>query len=106
MDTDILDAVLDALAVKLAGKIQPAAPKDLYTVEDLAERYAVSESTVVRWMRDGEFGACVNPTPRMHLVTLAGIRDFEARHTGPAYAGSSTPAVPVRRRKAPVPGRN
>lgn len=91
----VLDALLEELAARVAGRIAPQR-KELYTVQDLCERYGVSDDTITRWMRAGEFGETVNPTPRLHLVTLAGIEAFDARHTGPAYAGQ--PAAPTRRR--------
>ena len=69
------------------------AARELYTA---CERYGVSDDTITRWMRAGEFGETVNPTPRIHLVTLSGITEFDARHTGPAYAGR--PAASTRRR--------
>ena len=91
----VLDALLETLAERVAGKIAPQR-KELYTVQDLCERYGVSDDTITRWMRAGEFGETVNPTPRIHLVTRAGITEFDTRHTGPAYAGQ--PAAPTRRR--------
>ena len=99
----VLDALLEELAARVAGKIAPQR-KELYTVQDLCERYGVSDDTISRWLRAGEFGETVNPTPRLHLVTLAGMEAFDARHTGPAYAGQ--PAAPTRRRISRVdPGR-
>lgn len=99
----VLDALLDALADRVAGKLgQQAGQKELYTVQDLCERYNVSDDTITRWMRAGEFGETVNPTPRIHLVTLSGITEFDARHTGPAYAGQ--PVLPAKRRARGNPG--
>lgn len=92
----IIEQLLDALADRVAGKLQGQQPqKDLYTIPDLCQRYGVSDDTVVRWMRAGEFGETVNPTPKMHLVTLAGVQEFDARHTGPAY---NSPRRVIRRR--------
>lgn len=97
----VLDALLEELATRVAGRIAPQR-KELYTVQDLCERYGVSDDTITRWMRAGEFGETVNPTPRIHLATLAGITEFDARHTGPAYAGQ--PALPTKRRARGNPG--
>lgn len=93
----VLDALLDALADRVAGKLgRQTSRKELYTVQDLCERYSVSDDTITRWMRAGEFGETVNPTPRIHLATLAGVQDFDDRHTGPAYGGQPV-AAPRRR---------
>ena len=51
----VLDALLDALADKVACRVTPQR-KELYTVQDLCERYGVSDDTISRWMRAGEFG--------------------------------------------------
>jgi transposase-like protein len=63
----VLDALMEELAARVAGKIAPQR-KELYTVQDLCERYGVSDDTITRWMRAGEFGETVNPTPRIHLA--------------------------------------
>ena len=52
----VLDALLDALADKVACRVTPQR-KELYTVQDLCERYGVSDDTISRWMRAGEFAA-------------------------------------------------
>ena len=77
----VLDALLEELATRVAGRIAPQR-KELYTVQDLCERYGVSDDTITRWMRAGEFGETVNPTPRIHLATLAGITEFDANQPG------------------------
>lgn len=91
----MVTAVAQAIQPPAADQPEPVRPED-YTVQDLCERYGVSDDTITRWMRAGEFGETVNPTPRLHLVTLSGITAFDERHTGPAYAGQ--PAAPTRRR--------
>ena len=82
----VLDALLEELAARVAGRIAPQR-KELYTVQDLCERYGVSDDTITRWMRAGEFGETVNPTPRIHLVTLSGITEFDARQAAAMVGG-------------------
>lgn len=88
LQQSFIDQLLDAVADRVAGRLQPNR-KELYTVQDLCERYGVSDDTITRWLRAGEFGETVNPTPRIHLVTLEGVQAFDAAHTGPAYAGNN-----------------
>lgn len=97
----MLDTVLDALADRVCEKL--ARPtKELYTVQDLCERYSVSDDTIMRWIRAGDFGDTVNPTKRIHLVRWDAVQAFDEAHTGPAYTQGRTVR---RRRAAPDPGR-
>lgn len=81
----LLDALADALAERLAERMPRGGPKDTYTVEQLAERYGMSKSSIQRLIRAGEFGDTINAGPRTHLVTAEGVQHFESVHTSPAY---------------------
>ena len=87
LDT-VLDALVDALVERLVSRL-PAegAPKETYTPEELAARYGMSKSSINRRIRAGEFGETINTGPRTHLVTVAGLRQYEEAHTGPAHDG-------------------
>lgn len=87
LDT-VLDALVDALVERLMSRL-PAegAPKETYTPEELAARYGMSKSSINRRIRAGEFGETINTGPRTHLVTAAGLRQYEEAHTGPAHDG-------------------
>ena len=103
--------VVTDLEQAIAHMVQQAvdsltAPDKLYHAEELAKRYHCSADTIRGWIRAGLFGDTVNTGERGHLVTEAGIRQFDADHTGPAYQGAAPPPVRRRRKKAPAnPGK-
>lgn len=104
LDT-ILDALADALVERLMSRL-PAegAPKETYTPEELAARYGMSKSSINRRIRAGEFGETINTSPRTHLVTAAGLRQYEEAHTGPAHDGKVGTYKPRRSAKHRDPG--
>ena len=89
----LLDALADALAERLAERMPRGGPKDTYTVEQLAERYGMSKSSIQRLIRAGEFGDTINAGPRTHLVTAEGVRQFELAHTAPAHKTQQGKAI-------------
>ncbi len=101
----ILDALADALVERLMSRL-PAegAPKETYTPEELAARYGMSKSSINRRIRAGEFGETINTGPRTHLVTAAGLRQYEEAHTGPAHDGKVGTYKPRRSAKHRDPG--
>ena len=104
LDT-VLDALVDALVERLVSRL-PAegAPKETYTPEELAARYGMSKSSINRRIRAGEFGETINTGPRTHLVTAAGLRQYEEAHTGPAHDGKVGTYKPRRSAKHRDPG--
>lgn len=71
------------------------------TVSQIAERYSVSESTVLEWIRTGELCAIsVSRNPRSKRphwrITAAALEQFEATRTA-----SGPPAPRARRAKQP-----
>lgn len=80
-------------------------PERLYNAKDLAERYDCSPATAAAWIRAGLFGETVNPSKNKRLVTMAGIRKYDAEHTGPAYNGEKTSIQRSRRKKPANPGK-
>lgn len=78
---DMFDKLLDALADKLTERLQ-APHKDLYSANDLAERYGVTGTTIRRKMAAGEFGELVEVGERTRLVPWAGVQAYEAAHLG------------------------
>ena len=104
LDT-VLDALVDALVERLVSR-PPAegAPKETYTPEELAARYGMSKSSINRRIRAGEFGETINTGPRTHLVTAAGLRQYEEAHTGPAHDGKVGTYKPRRSAKHRDPG--
>lgn len=71
--------------------------KELYTVEDLADRYGLKPATIKAKIMKGEFGDTVNLGAKVRLVTRAGLLAYEAAHTGPAQPQHT--ATPPRRAK-------
>ena len=105
LDT-ILDALEDALVERLMSRLATegaSAPKETYTPEELAARYGMSKSSINRRIRAGEFGETINTGPRTHLVTAAGLRQYEEAHTGPAHDGKPVTRT-TRRRSHRDPG--
>ena len=82
-------ASLDRIADVVAERIMQALVllqehKELYTVEDLVERYGLKSATIKAKILAGEFGDTVNLGAKTRLVTRAGLLAYEAAHTGPA----------------------
>ena len=100
----ILDALADALVEKIAARLPPGGQQQTYTVAQLAERYGMSKSSISRRVRAGEFGETINTGPRTHLVTAAGLRQYEEAHTGPAHDGKVGTYKPRRSAKHRDPG--
>lgn len=95
---NILDALADALVERLVSRLAAeGTPKETYTPEELAERYGMSKSSINSRIRAGEFGETINTGPRTHLVTAAGLRQYEEAHTGPAYDGKTVTRATQRR---------
>ena len=103
LDT-ILDALADALVEKIAARLPPGGQQQTYTIAQLAERYGMSKSSINRRIRAGEFGETINTGPRTHLVTAAGLRQYEEAHTGPAHDGKVGTYKPRRSAKHRDPG--
>ena len=94
---DVLEIMAERIAEKLADRLLAARPKELWTAEELAERYGMSKASIRRRIRAGEFGDVVMLGGRTRLVTLEGMRAFEAAHTG--QAGAAAQETPARRKK-------
>lgn len=82
-------ASVDRIADVVAERIMQALAllqehKELYTVEDLVERYGLKSATIKAKILAGEFGDTVNLGAKTRLVTRAGLLAYEAAHTGPA----------------------
>ena len=100
----ILDALADALVEKIAARLPPGGQQQTYTVAQLAERYGMSKASIARRLRAGEFGETINAGSRTHLVTAAGLRQYEEAHTGPAHDGKVGAYKPRRSAKHRDPG--
>ena len=100
----LLDALADALAERLAERIPRGGQPPTYTAAQLAERYGMSKASIQRLIRAGEFGETINTGPRTHLVTAAGLRQYEEAHTGPAHDGKVGTYKPRRSAKHRDPG--
>lgn len=100
----ILDALADALVEKIAARLPPGGQQQTYTVAQLAERYGMSKASIARRIRAGEFGETINAGSRTHLVTAAGLRQYEEAHTGPAHDGKVGTYKPRRSAKHRDPG--
>lgn len=98
---EMFDKLLDALADKLTERLQ-APHKDLYSANDLAERYGVTGATIRRKMAAGEFGELVEVGERTRLVPWAGVQAYEATHLG----ASSRKENMTRRSRKTVPRGN
>lgn len=71
---------IDAIAsrvVELMARSEMQA-KDLYSPEDLAERYGLSRATILQRMREGAFGQLVG-SGRKKMVTAEGLKQYESR---------------------------
>ena len=77
-----------------------------WTAEELAERYKLSPASVRRRIQAGEFGPVIRAGGRTKLVTLEGLRAYEAAHTGPAYTPpEAAPAARRHKKSRENPGR-
>ena len=107
----LFDAFVEVLAQRVADKLggagAGAAGKELYTVEDLAERFSLSKSAVRQRVQAGEFGEVVQMGKRCYRVTAAGVRQYEREHMMPAHTartGRCTETVRPTRRAKRDPG--
>lgn len=78
---EVVNALLDTLADKVAERLQTPR-KELWSADELAERYGVTGNTIRQKMRAGEFGALVQVGERRHLVPWSGVQAYEAAHRG------------------------
>lgn len=78
MEYDLEKMVLDILSKHRL----PYPQKDRFSPEDIAERYGIHKDNARRMINNGDFGAVIEITPRNKVVTLDGLLEYEARHTG------------------------
>ena len=94
-----MDQLAEALAEKIMKHLEQN-QKELYTVQDLVDRYGLKPSTIRSKILAGEFGDTVNLGAKSRLVTRAGLLAYEAAHTGPAEPKhSSQPPRAVHKRR-------
>lgn len=82
--------------------------KTRFTAEDIAARYGMNKNTILRMMRQGDFGEVINiksegsGNGRKNVVTLEGLLAYEERRKGivrdkpgtkPARTKASRPTV-------------
>lgn len=91
-----LSDMAGALLKKMMDQLQQN-QKEVYTVEDLVERYGLKPATIKAKILVGEFGDTVNLGAKTRLVTRAGLLAYEAAHTGPAEPRHTS--TPPRRAK-------
>ena len=78
-----LNALADLIADKLMKRLDAFAPQqqDVYTIQQLAERYHVSEDSIRRRINAGEFGAPIRFGEERGLrVSAEGIYFSEAQN--------------------------
>ncbi len=80
-EVEALELVFEMLADKVSDRQKQ---KDLFSAEDLADRYGVSASAMRTRIRQGDFGDVVKIGDHS-LVPYASVLKYEAEHTGPAY---------------------
>lgn len=105
---DFLQLLAAAVADELEARLPDVLgrPKELWTAEELAERYKLSPASVRRRIQAGEFGPVIRAGGRTKLVTLEGLRAYEAAHTGPAYTPpEAAPAARRHKKSRENPGR-
>lgn len=85
-----------------AFSAQVTEPKTLYSPAEVAEILCVSPDTVRAAIRAGEFGDTVHPAKSRHLITVQGLQDYIATHTGPVESSQK----PRARKKISVPAGN
>lgn len=90
---------LEKLVLDILGKHRQLfqVGKDRFTPEDISKLYGTSVATARQMMNRGDFGEVINITPRNKVVTLEGLLQYEAEHTGFA---SGKPEVKRRRAAA------
>ena len=105
--TDFLKLLATAVAEELEARLPDmiGRTKELWTAEELAKRYNLSPASVRRRIQAGEFGEVVRAGGRTKLVTLEGVRAYEAAHTGPAYTPPGTTSAARRKKSRENPGR-
>ena len=97
-DKACLDRIADSLVVKIMELLTLwQEHKELYTVDDLVDRYGLKPATIKAKILAGEFGDTVNLGAKTRLVTRAGLLAYEAAHTGPAEPRHTS--TPPRRAK-------
>ncbi len=72
--------------------------KVIYSVEDLAEMFGKSPSTINRWIRNGDFGEYIT-AGKTKKVPAQGVQKYIEDHSGPVQKQVRT----VRRRTAGAP---
>ena len=82
-ERDRMEWMAETLAEKIVKHLEQN-QKELYTVQDLVDRYGLKPSTIRSKILAGEFGDTVNLGAKSRLVTRAGLLAYEAAHTGPA----------------------
>ena len=99
---DFLQLLAAAVADELEARLPDVLgrPKELWTAEELAERYKLSPASVRRRIQAGEFGPVIRAGGRIKLVTLEGLRAYEAAHTGPAYTPPEAARAARRHKKS------
>ncbi len=103
MENQRIDGILDAFAELLAQRVAEklggvTGGKEVYTYDELAERYGMSKASIRRLAAAGAFGELVNVGARSHRVTAAGVRQFENSRSGGGMAAAS--AAPTGKRHA------
>ena len=91
-DIDATDyGVLSRMTLKEAREVKRAREraeqqkqKELYSAQELAERYGMSAASIRARIRQGEFGNVVR-IGNHALVPRESVLKYEAEHTGPAY---------------------
>ena len=99
-----------AIAKMVRDMVQEAvdkltSPDRLYSAEDLAERYHRSPATIAGWIRAGLFGETINPDSKGRLVTMEGIRMYDAAHKGPAHTPAEEVVPKTKRKPRQSPGK-
>lgn len=77
---ELLERLADMVADRVLAKL--GAEKDLYTVNDLSERYALSKDAIRKKVRAGEFGETVNCGEKSYLIPKEGVRKYDFDHMG------------------------
>lgn len=77
--------------VELMAQSEPSL-KELYSPEDLAQRYGLSRETILQRMREGVFGQLVG-TGKKKMVTAAGLERYESQEHRGQPAAHKLPAV-------------
>ena len=81
-----LNALADLIADKLMKRLDASAPQqqDVYTIQQLAERYHVSEDSIRRRINAGEFGAPIRFGEERGLrVSAEAVRKYDENRSRP-----------------------